>query len=84
MPFIAEIIVALPENWESARRAIDGVLGARNKAEAHVTLLRGENRDKQLTAYLHELEQNGGLSVLEYGASLGLAAAINGVVHTHP
>jgi GT2 family glycosyltransferase/glycosyltransferase involved in cell wall biosynthesis len=84
MPSIVEIIVALPENWESARRVIDGVLGAKNKAAAHVTLLRGENCDKQLTVYLRDLEQNGGLSVLEYGASLGLAAAINGVVHTHP
>ncbi len=84
MPSIVEIIVALPENWESARRVIDGVLGAKNKAAAHVTLLRGENCDKQLTVYLRDLEQNGGLSVLEYGDSLGLAAAINGVVHTHP
>ncbi|MFM7461057.1 MAG: hypothetical protein ACKO15_09515, partial [Burkholderiales bacterium] len=84
MSFIAEIIVALPENWESARRSINGVLGATNKAAVHVTVLRGQKRDKQLTVYLRKLEQKGSLSVVDYGASLGLAAAINGVVHAHP
>jgi GT2 family glycosyltransferase/glycosyltransferase involved in cell wall biosynthesis len=84
MPSIVEIIVALPENWESARRSIDSVLSAKSKVASHVTVVRSEPLSEQLAAYLGDLERQGSLSIVKNGADLGFAAALNEVIRAHP